>query len=76
MTFVTAVFDRDGKYLDGNMRTLGVHWREVTSESEPQAGKAIEVSFLLKPGDYVIRLVARDAETEHLFAETTPVQIR
>ncbi len=76
LTFVTAVFDRDGKYLDGNMRTLGVHWREVTSESEPQAGKAIEVSFLLKPGDYVIRLVARDAETQHLFAETTPVQIR
>jgi VWFA-related protein len=75
LTFVTAIFDRDGKYLDGKTRVVGVHWNQEGLESDSRAGKALEISFILKPGEYVIRVVARDAEAQRLFAETTPVEI-
>lgn len=75
LTFVTAIFDRDGKYLEGNTRVVGVHWNQEGLESDSRAGKALEISFILKPGEYVIRVVARDAEAQRLFAETTPVEI-
>jgi VWFA-related protein len=75
LTFVTAIFDRDGKYLNGNTRVVGVRWKQGESERASQAGKALDVSFILKPGDYLVRVVARDAETQHLFAETTALEI-
>jgi VWFA-related protein len=75
LTFVTAVFDRDGKYLDGNTLVLGVHWKTEASEGASQKENAAEISFPLKPGDYLIRFVARDSETQHLFAETAPVHV-
>jgi VWFA-related protein len=75
LTFVTAVFDRDGKYLNGNTRVIGVHWKPQTSENDPRGGKALDVSFILKSGDYLVRVVARDAESQHLFAEAAAVRI-
>jgi VWFA-related protein len=75
LTFVTAIFDRDGKYLTGNTRVVGVHWNQGESPRSSQENKALDVSFILKPGDYMVRIVARDAESQHLFAETRPLQI-
>jgi VWFA-related protein len=75
LTFVTAIFDRDGKYVNGNTRVIGVHWKQEESQRPPAAGKALDVSFMLKPGEYMVRVVARDAETQQLFAETRPLQI-
>jgi hypothetical protein len=74
LTFITAIFDRDGKYINGNMRVIGVHWKQGNPASDPPAG-AFEASFILKPGAYFVRVVARDAETQHLFAETTALEI-
>ena len=77
MLFATVVFDRNGKYIDGNSRMLALRWKD-DSTADPatlSAAKAYESEFVLGPGDYVIRFVARDTEAQQLFTQTTAVVV-
>jgi len=77
MLFATVVFDRNGKYIDGNSRMLALRWKD-DSTADPatlSAAKAYESEFVLGPGDYVIRFVARDTEAQQLFTQTTTVVV-
>jgi VWFA-related protein len=78
LLFAAVVFDRNGKYLDGNSRTITIRWKddEAADQSTRSAAKAYEGNFILDPGDYVVRFVARDTEVQQLFAQTTPVVIQ
>ncbi|MBV9885668.1 MAG: VWA domain-containing protein [Acidobacteria bacterium] len=78
LLFATVIFDRNGKYIDGNSRTIAVRWKDddTVDPAERSAAKAYESNFMLGPGDYVVRFVARDSEVQQLFAETTPVVIQ
>ena len=71
------MFDRNGKYIDGNSRTIAVRWKddENADQAARSAAKAYEGNFILAPGDYVVRFVARDSEVQQLFAQTTPVVV-
>jgi VWFA-related protein len=78
LLFAAVVFDRNGKYIDGNSRTIAVRWKddENADQSARSAAKAYEGNFILDPGDYVVRFVARDGEVQQLFAQTTPVVVQ
>ena len=78
LLFAAVVFDRNGKYIDGSSRTIAIRWKDGDSADQTtrSAAKAYESSFLLGPGEYVVRMVARDSETQQLYAGTTPVVIQ
>lgn len=77
LLFAAVVFDRNGKYIDGNSRTIAIRWKddETADQAAQAAAKVFESSFMLGAGDYVVRFVARDSEVQQLFSETTPVVI-
>ncbi|HUE44413.1 MAG TPA: VWA domain-containing protein [Candidatus Sulfotelmatobacter sp.] len=78
LLFAAVIFDHNGKYIDGNSRTIAIRWKDddTADPAARSAAKAFESNFLLGPGDYVVRLVARDSEMQQLYAETTPVVIQ
>jgi VWFA-related protein len=77
MLFAAVVFDRNGKYIDGNSRSVAIRWNDDDNgdQAARSAAKAYEGNFVLGPGDYVVRFVARDSEMKQLFAQTTPVVV-
>jgi VWFA-related protein len=75
LTFVTALFDRDGKYLTGKERVLEFRLRDVSLERLLPSGVNIKTSFDLKPGSYLVREVARDAEDGQMTALSRAVEI-
>jgi VWFA-related protein len=78
LLFAAVVFDHNGKYIDGNSRSIAIRWKDddTADQAARSAAKAYESNFLLEPGEYVVRLVARDSERQQLYAETTPVVVQ
>jgi hypothetical protein len=78
LLFAAVVFDHNGKYIDGNSRSIAIRWKDddTADQAARSAAKAYESYFLLGPGEYVVRLVARDSERQQLYSETTPVVIQ
>jgi hypothetical protein len=68
---VAAVFDRNGKYLGAINRKVAVHW----SDDDAGTQTATTFSFLLNSGVYLVRLVVRDTESQHLAAQAATVEI-
>ena len=77
LLFAAVVFDHNGKYIDGNSRSIAIRWKDddTADPAVRSAAKVFESSFMLGAGDYVVRFVARDTEVQQLFSETTPVVI-
>jgi VWFA-related protein len=77
LLFAAVIFDHNGKYIDGNSRSIAIRWKDddTADQAARSAAKAFETNFLLGPGEYVVRLVARDSERQQLYSETTPVVI-
>lgn len=75
LTVVAAVFDRDGNFLSGEQRVLSMKLRDETFQKLAHSGVTVRTSFDLKPGDYVVRLVVRDANAALLSAENGVVEI-
>jgi VWFA-related protein len=68
---VAAVFDRNGKYMGALDKKIPVRW------SPQREGTLIGAtfSFLLDAGGYLVRLVVRDTESQHLYAQDALVEI-
>jgi VWFA-related protein len=62
LTIVSGLFDRNGKFIMGNEKTLEMHLKDDTLENKLSSGITIKSSFDVKPGSYLVRLVVRDAE--------------
>ncbi len=75
LTVVAAIFDRDGNFLTGTQRVVSMHLRDETFQKLSHSGVTVKTSFDLKPGDYVVRLVVRDANAAVLSAENGVVEI-
>ncbi|MDQ1406760.1 MAG: hypothetical protein QOG55_2389 [Acidobacteriaceae bacterium] len=71
LRMVAAVFDRNGKYLGAINRKVAVHW----SDDDAGTQTATTFSFLLNSGVYLVRLVVRDTESQHLAAQAATVEI-
>jgi VWFA-related protein len=77
LLFAAVIFDHNGKYIDGNSRSIAIRWKDddAADQAARSAAKAFETNFLLGPGEYVVRLVARDSERQQLYSESMPVVI-
>lgn len=75
LTVVAAIFDHDGNFLAGTQRVVSMKLRDETFQKLTHSGVTVKTSFDLKPGDYVVRLVVRDANAALLSAENGVVEI-
>lgn len=62
VTFVTAIFDRDGKYVAGREKILEFRLRDTSLGKLQEEGLSVKASFSMKPGTYTVRQVVRDAQ--------------
>jgi hypothetical protein len=75
LTVVTAVFDRNGNFLQSNQKVVQMRWKSETLESKLASGITLRTSFDVKPGRYMVRVVARDTEQQLMSAENGAVEI-
>jgi VWFA-related protein len=76
LTCVSAVFNRNGNFLQGIEKTLTMNLKDETLDHRLSSGITLKTSFDVKPGSYVVRLVVRDAEGQLMSAENGTVEIR
>jgi VWFA-related protein len=75
LTVVTAVFDRNGNFLQANQKTVQMRWKSETLQAKLSSGITLKSSFDVKPGRYMVRVVARDSEQQVMSAENGAVEI-
>jgi len=75
LTFVTVLFDRDGKYVKGTEKELKFHLRDATLARLTQSGITLKTEFDLKPGTYMVRQIVRDSQAGQLSGLSRTVEI-
>lgn len=75
VTLVYGLFDRNGNYTQGVKKVVEMRLKDETLERLSQ-GITVRASFDVAPGDYLIRLVVREAEGQKLSATNGAVEIR
>jgi VWFA-related protein len=75
LTFLTVVFDRDGKYVMGKEKRVEFRLRDATLAKLTQTGITLKVEFNLKPGTYLVRQIVRDSEAGQLSGLNRTVEI-
>jgi len=75
LTVVTAVFDRNGNFLQANQKVVQMRWKSETLQAKLGSGITLKSSFDVKPGRYMVRVVARDSEQQVMSAENGAVEI-
>lgn len=75
LTVVAAVFDRNGNFLQAEQKVVQMRWKSETLEGKLGSGITLRSSFNVKPGRYLVRIVARDAEQQVMSAENGAVEI-
>ena len=76
LTCVSALFNRNGNFIQATQKTITMHWKNETLEHKLDSGITLKTSFDVKPGSYLVRLVVRDAEGQLMSAENGTVEIR
>ena len=76
LTCVSALFNRNGNFLQATEKTVTMHWKDETLEHKLDSGITLKTSFDVKPGTYLVRLVVRDSEGQSMSAENGSVEIR
>lgn len=74
LNIVMAVFDNNGKYLTGSDKTFKLNWSPRDDGTLPE-GDLPHTNFLLRSGDYAVRVVVCEAMSSRMSAETIPVHI-
>ena len=75
LTFDTAVFDRDGKYVAGKESSLDFRLPDAKLEDLAKSGINAQTSFHVAPGTYRIREVVRDTESKKTSALNCNVEV-
>jgi len=75
LTVVCAVFDRNGNFVQGRQTVVELRLTDENMESRRAHGVAVNHEFDLKSGDYLVRVVARDAEGRQMAAVNEVVEI-
>ena len=75
VTFITVIFDRDGKYITGKEKKLLFRLRDTTLAKLTQSGITLKTEFDLKPGTYMVRQIVRDSEAGQLSGMSRTVEI-
>lgn len=75
LTFVTAVFDRDGHLISGQQKKLLLRLRDESLARFMQTGISVKQNFDVKPGTYLVRAVVRDSEGGQISGVNRTVEI-
>jgi VWFA-related protein len=75
LTCSSALFNRNGNYLQGIQKVVTLHLKDETLEHRLASGMTLKTSFDVKPGSYLVRLVVRDTEGQLMSAESGAVEI-
>jgi VWFA-related protein len=75
LTMVSALFDRNGKYVTGLTKTITFHLKDETLESRLERGITVRCSLDTRPGTYMVRLVVRDDGGQLMSAANGAVDI-
>jgi hypothetical protein len=74
VTLVSAIFDRNGNYLQGIKKVVDMRLKDETLDHMSN-GVTVKTTFEVQPGTYLVRLVVRDAEGQALSATNNAVNI-
>jgi VWFA-related protein len=74
LNIVMAVFDNNGKYLTGSDKTFQLNWSPRQDGTLPQ-GDLPHTNFILRSGNYAVRVVVCEAMSSRMSAETISVHI-
>lgn len=75
LTCDSALFNQNGNYVQGMQKVVTLRLKDDTLEHRLPSGITLKTSFDVKPGNYMVRLVVRDAEGQLMSAETGAVEI-
>ena len=75
LTVVSALFDRDGKYVGGDQQTLTLNLKDETLAGRLNSGVSVRSSFNVAPGPYQARVVVRDSEGQLMAAHNASITI-
>ncbi len=75
LTLVTALFDQNGKYLEGKKTEVGMHVSDATLQKLMENGVRVTIPFAVKPGTYTVREVVRESGSGELSALSRQVDI-
>jgi VWFA-related protein len=75
LTVVSALFNRNGNFIEGSEKSLRMRLRDETLASKLASGITLKTNFAVKPGSYLVRLVVRDAEGQEMSAENGAIEI-
>jgi len=75
LTFVAAIFDSNGNYLDGAEKVVNLNLRDATLADLSKTGASSELDLKVKGGVYFLRLVVRDTNDQHIFAQNATVDV-
>jgi VWFA-related protein len=74
LTFVSALFNQNGNFLQGNQKIVTLRLKDETLAHMLNSGITMKTNFDVKPGNYMVRVVVRDAQGQ-LSAENGAVDI-
>jgi VWFA-related protein len=69
LTVSAAIFDMNGNYVTGTQKIDNMNLDDSTLARLEKSGFYVEMDFDVKPGDYVVRLVTRDANDGRISAQ-------
>ncbi len=76
LTFVAALFDDNGNFISGTQKILELRLTDRTVELlQGKPPVTVKTSFDVKKGNYLVRLVVRDADQQQIAAENGAVEI-
>lgn len=75
VTVVSALFDRNGRFISGQEKTIDFHMRDDVLRRQLRTGIAIKSNFEIQPGDYLVRVIVRDTEGQLLSAKNGSISI-
>ena len=75
VTFLTVLFDMDGKYVTARQKLVQFRLRDATLARFTQTGITMKTEFDLKPGMYMVRQIVRDSEAGQLSGLSRTVEI-
>jgi VWFA-related protein len=75
LSFVAALFDRNGNFITGNQKNVELRLKDTTLQRLTQTGMTVKIGFDVKPGGYIVRLVMRDSKAANLSARNGVIEI-
>jgi VWFA-related protein len=75
VTLVCALFDGNGNYVKGTQKVVEIRLTDQDVEHRRSLGVTVNNDFDVKSGSYMIRVVARDAESQQMASANDTVEI-